>query len=990
MSTATAFADDTAAAESPQKGALIQLSTILDYDDPDNPEPLLVTGMIGQEAISRPFVYTLSMVSKHFGIRPEQMFRSRVSFRIKYGRKTPDATVYRGFSGYVSAFTAGELVPSRPELRVYSMRVVPAFSLLDQGTNCRIFQDRDVLQIIDAVLQDARQDRFRSRVELDYSIRVLSSEKYPPLQYCVQYNETDFNFVSRLMEQHGLHYFFQQTERGEKLIIVDGPPYDVNEASPLSFVSSKDSRGRVGGWTHSYNPQLRHWVYRDRDYRRNPALAEVGQDTVIPEMLLSVNGEHYEYPGGFATLSTPGQTRTYAKTLVRTRIEEDETRYETFSGSSFNVPFAAGTRVRIIGVDEQDDKARIRQEEEKEYLLTSVSFTATETKYTAEKTGEILLRVLKDAAKAGGEAGLGPITDVAKANLPDVNKTINELPRLGSLIGPFFGSFASTAASMLIDLLPSSVWDKLAEFPIIGPFIKKKPKPTPYTNTFIASPILPGRQYRSPSISRKPRVPGPQTATVFGAMDEDVSTDPFGRVRVKFDWDRTMSGGPKPETNSCFLRVAQPWAGPKWGMQFLPRVGEEVLVDFIDGDPDRPLITGRVFNAVHTHPFDLPKFRLRSGIKTRSVPLAEDEKARFHLIRFDDTRGREQLLLRSQGRTDVTSFGSYFETVHVDRHMLVGGKNPQTGESGGSLFVTVGGEAHQHVMKDRIDAVDEKYQLSVKSDTAFDLQGDHSTSVGGTASLNAQSVVIEASQKITLKVGSSFVVVDPAGVQISGPMVQINSGGSPDNTSDVDLTDPRDALMADPGDPEDFLERQLPWAERRRRIARANRGLAVTVNPDGTLQVGPGIRIAGDPSYQDTVIQQLALMNDTATGRAMLTDYNGTGRTMTIRPLAPPPNPPNAFARPTDATNASNGTGSDSTVDYNPNQWPNPVNAPNVPGDVILFHEMTHAQHNAHGTRDPTERDDNFDTNEEFNTIGPENAYRDERGIPRRADHHSL
>jgi hypothetical protein len=199
--------------------------------------------------------------------------------------------------------------------------------------------------------------------------------------------------------------------------------------------------------------------------------------------------------------------------------------------------------------------------------------------------------------------------------------------------------------------------------------------------------------------------------------------------------------------------------------------------------------------------------------------------------------------------------------------------------------------------------------------------------------------------------------------------------------------------MADPGDPQDFIEKQPKWrggGGRRTRTARAHHGLAVTANPDGTLQVGPGIRVAGDRAYQDTVVGQLALMNDTRTGNALITDLNASGRQTTIRPLTPAPNPPNAFATPTNGTNAANGTGSDSTVDYNPNQWPNPVNAPNAPGDVILFHEMTHAQHNAHGTRDMTPRADNFDTNEEFNTIGPENAYRDERGVPRRADHHSL
>lgn len=974
-------------ADSPQKDALIQ------FDMPvlEDKDKLLVTGVVGQEAISRPFVYTLSLVSKDKDIEPATMLGKFAGFRIRR-READVIKETRGFSGFIATFSRGELLAPRREFRVYTMRLVSALSLLDQGTNYRIFQDKDVLQIIDAVLKEANQERFSNRFTLDFSMPIQSSEKYPPLQFCVQYNETDFNFISRLMEQHGLHYFFEQTETSHKLFIVDGPPYKNNPASPVAFVGgAKNARGAIGdGWKHTFDPQLENWVYRDREYRNTPALSEDSRETVIPEVKAALQGEQFVYPGGYATLTTQGQTANYVKGLVRTRMEEEETRYDTFNGSSINVPFAAGTRIKIITVAEQPAKERIPNELEKEYLLTSVSFSATESSFTQETTGEILLRVLKAAAEAGGEAGLGALTQSAKANLPDVNKTINELPRLGSLIGSFFGGFAGVAVAALTEVLKPH----LSDVPIIGIFFKKATPPPAYNNTFTAVPIISGRQYRSPSITRKPRVPGPQTATVFGATDEDVATDELGRVKVKFDWDRTGTGGPKkPVTNSCFIRVAQPWAGPKWGMQFLPRVGEEVLVDFIDGDPDRPLITGRVFNAAHNYPLDLPKFRLRSGIKTRTVPLATNDKAKFHMMRFDDTAGKEQLLLRSQGRTDVTSFGTYYETVHSTLHSLIGGKDPETGKSGGSLIVTVGGEHDQHIMQDQYEGIDSKFQLTVKADVAHDLQAKYETVVGTKATLNAQEVVVEASQKITLKVGASFVVVSPAGVFINGAMVNINSGGSPGSTVSLTMTDPLDAVRADPGDPQDFIEKQPPWkggGKRRTHTANAHHGLTVTANKDGSLQVGKGITVKGDQKYQDTVVSQLALMNDTKAGNALITDYQSTGKSMTILPANPPPNPPNAGATPADPAGAKNGKGSNSTVEYNPEQWPNKTNAPDVPGDVILFHEMTHADHHAHGSRDPTKRTDGFTTNEEFNTIGPENQYRDERGVRRRVNHGSL
>jgi type VI secretion system secreted protein VgrG len=203
-------------ADSVQVKARIQIDSDLGRD------VLLATGIIGQEAISRPYVYNLTLLSKEFGITADQVLGKMVAIRI---RKEKEGE-YRGLSGFVVGFSGGELHGKRHEYRTYSMRVAPWLSLLDQGTEFRIFQDRDVLQIIDSVLKDAIAGMFGGSASpgLYYSLRIQSSLRYPPLEYCVQYNETDFNFVSRLMEKHGIHYFFQQTDTNHKMIIVDGPP----------------------------------------------------------------------------------------------------------------------------------------------------------------------------------------------------------------------------------------------------------------------------------------------------------------------------------------------------------------------------------------------------------------------------------------------------------------------------------------------------------------------------------------------------------------------------------------------------------------------------------------------------------------------------------------------------------------------------------------------------------------------------------------------
>jgi type VI secretion system secreted protein VgrG len=269
--------------DSIQADAKIQLSTEL------GPDQLLATSIVGQESISRPFVYNLTLLSKDFGITPEQMLGKMVGIRIKKDKQTD----YRGLSGFVIGFSGGELHAKRQEYRTYAMRVAPWLSLLDQGTDYRIFQDKDVLQIIDSVLSDAIHGMFGSGASpsLYYLLRAQSSNKYPTLQYCVQYKETDFNFVSRLMEQHGIHYFFQQTDANHKMIIIDGPPYNVAEESPVSFHGSANSRGGVVHWTHNYEPHLRKWIHRDREYRANPPVTESSEETSIPEVKKAISGE---------------------------------------------------------------------------------------------------------------------------------------------------------------------------------------------------------------------------------------------------------------------------------------------------------------------------------------------------------------------------------------------------------------------------------------------------------------------------------------------------------------------------------------------------------------------------------------------------------------------------------------------------------------------------------------------------------------------------
>ncbi len=945
-----------------QKGRLLRIDTELDTDT------LLLLSVSGQEAISRPFSYRLELLSetKDPLIDPASVIGTFATIGIQM---TADKMRFR--SGFFRSFQVSGV---KGDFRGYRAELVPFLSFLQLTTDFRIFQNMTVLAVLKQVFDDFGLVRVdTSRVRGDY----------PELEYCVQWRETSFDFVSRLMEENGIYYYFDHQETGHVLVLGDDL-LGFKDAEEFNVSLGDDTKdGRIAHWEHAHD--FRPGEYDLRDFSFTTP-AKPPEDEEHARDILPRGNKHFRY--GFPETLVRAQD---ARRVVVTRMQEEEAAGHAVTGNAACVTHLPGFRFKIARSE------KLPAEAGKSYIVTSNTWTALEHSYRQDFLhmvgGSITGLWSTDTAKT---LGLGAL-DTAKDNTDNL---------ISLKIADTLKSVATGGLSGLLGLLTA---------PIIDFFKQLFAKQAEFNNRFIAIPatIL----FRPPRTTPRPRVWGPHTALVIGSHGleppggSDISTDQFGRVRVKFPWDRSTEGDATGQT-SCWIRVAEAWAGGKAGTQFPPRVGQEVIVQFIDGDPDRPIVTGRLYNGVFRQPFDAPgttsappppgplraadsheqTTMRQSGIRTASTPRGEGAKDRFHMLRFDDNAGKEQLLLRSQGRADVTAFGSYYETVHGSRHMRVGGKDPETGKQGGSYYLTTGDEYDLHVGGDRYEMVDKGYQITVTNDTIFDFKGNHTSIVGGGTTLNATSVTVEASMKITLKVGSSFVVIDPAGVFIKGAMVQINSGGSPDSTSNADVTEPNDAGTADPGDPPNWLatHKGRGGGGHRHHTAEAQHGIKVARNPDGSLQVGNGIKVAGDPGYQDTVVQQLALMNQTRTGKAMLDRADASGHTVTITPETPPSNPPNAHAKPANATNAGNGTGTDSTVTYNPNEWPNPVNAPNTPGDVILFHEMTHAEHNSSGTRDATPRADNFDNNEEFNTIGPENQYRDERGVARRPDHHNL
>lgn len=303
--------------------------------------------------------------------------------------------------------------------------------------------------------------------------------------------------------------------------------------------------------------------------------------------------------------------------------------------------------------------------------------------------------------------------------------------------------------------------------------------------------------YRPPRVTPRPVIHGSQTATVVGNKDDEIFTDKYGRVKVHFHWDSSQHND---QRSSAWLRYGTLFAGNSWGSMFIPRVGHEVIVDFLEGDPNQPIIVGSVYNEKNKPHYELPKYKTLSYIKTRSTPQAKG----FNELRFEDKAKKEQVFVHSQKRYDLRARGSMYETCGGNRQEVIGLKNPDN--PGGNLAVTIAGCYDLHVNESMYIGIDQKLNEAVSSEVVEDYQSTLFTKVQTKASLNAQEIILEAKSKISLKVGASCIVIDPTSVTIAAAMVKINSGGYGVETGDPVIDDPLDAEVSDNGEP-GYLDR---------------------------------------------------------------------------------------------------------------------------------------------------------------------------------------
>lgn len=316
-----------------------------------------------------------------------------------------------------------------------------------------------------------------------------------------------------------------------------------------------------------------------------------------------------------------------------------------------------------------------------------------------------------------------------------------------------------------------------------------------YSNSFTCIAHEAGSPpFRPKKTRERPAMRGSQTATVVGPAGEEIFTDKYGRVKVQFNWDRS---GQFDSNSSCWIRVSQNWAGNKWGTMFIPRIGMEVIVNFLEGDPDQPIISGCVYNPESMPPYTLPDEKTKSTIKSNSSSGGKG----FNEFRFEDKKGSEQIFIHAEKNQDIRVKNDCMELIKHDRHLII--ENEQFEKVKKDKHLQVGGDQNEKIGGTMSLNVGGDLQDKVGSNYALDAKVAVHIKAGMTA-------VIEAGTSLTLKVGGNFININPGGIFIKGTMVMLNSGGAAGSGAGSSPEAPKDPKEADNAEPGQKINPKTP------------------------------------------------------------------------------------------------------------------------------------------------------------------------------------
>jgi|JI8StandDraft_2_1071088.scaffolds.fasta_scaffold01441_9 type VI secretion system secreted protein VgrG len=646
------------------------------------PKALLFRRMQGTEELGRMWEYRVELLrsQKLVPLEVDSVLGSKVSVALLL-----DGGEERFFNGWVTAVESGGAVG---RFDIYRVEMRPWLWYLTLTQDCKIFQNKTTQEILQAVF-----DKY-SNASVEFNIQGQTRTR----PYCVQYRETDFNFVSRLLEEEGLFYYFKHEETRHTMVICNQlSSLTACASSPLVWGPDADTgpydENNILQWRRVQQERSTKFTHTDFDYLApSTSLQKTAQWT--PSVSGATGLEIYDHRVDFAfpadgTNATEGQDRA-------------DKEVKRFEGG--HIVARAASPCRAVGAGMTFEFTG--HEDAAEYAVTACAFEFD-------------------------PGDLEATSDVRGA--------------------PF------TARLTLVK--KSGVW-------------------------------LPE------AVTPKPVMRGPQTAWVVGPSGEEIYTDEYGRVKVQFHWDRV---GTKDENSSCFVRVATPWASKQFGMITLPRIGDEVVVEFLEGNPDRPLITGSVYNAENMPPYALPAQKTVSGIRSRSSK--EGATTNFNELRFDDNKGSEYVWMQAEkdfhrlvkndhtdeirhdSRTDIANN----EATHIgnDKQLIVGNNmSVQIGADAtlsiaGNTAVAMSGTLTHDIGDSATVKIAQATELAIGGACDIDVAQQLNITAGSALHLVAGStLIIDAGASICIKAGGSSIVLGADGVSITGTLVKINSGGS--------------------------------------------------------------------------------------------------------------------------------------------------------------------------------------------------------------------
>lgn len=583
---------------------------------PVGAELLTFTHLVGRDEISRCLAYTVGFVSPSPDIDPLKMLGGVVSVE---GESDPK----RWFSGLVSEF---RLTRIEDRLAYYEAGVRPWLWFLGNTTDCHIFQNKSVVDIV--------KDIFKKYSTAEFDLRLQGS--YPPREYCVQYDETDLDFVQRLLEHEGILYFFEHDEGKHTLVLTDAmsklKPAPGYEKVPYHFEGQGSRRDveYITEWIPGSSVRPGAYAHTDYDFKKPGA--DLMAKSAQPFSHKLAAGENYRQPGAHLEVGR-------GDSLAAVRREEIQAVHQRIAAVGTVRGLFSGCTFKLEGFP--------REDQNQEYLVVSAEYRLFDPGYRSH-------------------------TDVDSENF-----------------------------KVILGVAPTAL------------------------------------PYRPPRITPRPIMRGPQTATVVGPSGEEIFTDKYARVKVQFHWDRV---GKKDENSSCFVRVSQTWAGSGWGFIQIPRIGQEVIVDFIEGDPDLPIITGRVYNASQMPPYGLPGSATQSGWKSDSSlggggynELMFEDKAGSELVNFQAQKDHN--LLIKNDRAKLVQHDQSDRIDHDAKHSVghnldedVG--NNKTVKVGVDQTTDIGSNDTETVGANRSLTVMANETIHVVSNSTENIDANHTQTVG--------------------------------------------------------------------------------------------------------------------------------------------------------------------------------------------------------------------------------------------------------------------